>query len=279
MAARSPPPNLVANLFFLYGLLKKNKMTQNKKMRFSFFFILLVQQGLCLTVVLDPGHGGFDKGAVYGSAQESKIVLELGQKIKEFLEQDKLDVTLTRSKDEFISLKKRVQLSKKTEGDLFVSLHANASSDRRAYGLEFFLTPNKRNTSFSPIKHLTNDSSNINADFDESIELSKSKDVSKILKDIKLNIQSQKSLKLTRTLQNDLPGNIKQAPFYVLTQTQMPSVLIEVGFLSHPKDNKKLLNEEYRNDLALKIANSIKRYTRATYPSANLLDENAPTPR
>lgn len=243
-------------------------------MRLSFFLLLFMQSAWSLTVVLDPGHGGFDKGAVYGSAQESKIVLSLGQKIKQYLEQDKLNVTLTRSKDEFISLKKRVQLSKNTDGDLFVSLHANASTDRRAYGLEFFLTPNKRDVGFGSVKHTANDTTLVNNILDDSIDLSKSKDISKILRDIKLNIQSQKSLKLSQTLQSDLPGNIKQAPFYVLTQTQMPSVLIEVGFLSHPKDNKKLMNDEYRNDLALKIADSIKRYTRA-----NLLDEKTPTPR
>jgi N-acetylmuramoyl-L-alanine amidase len=231
-----------------------------------------------LTVILDPGHGGFDKGAVYGSAKESHIVLNLGRKIKEYLEQDNLNVTLTRSKDEFLTLKQRVQLSKKIDGDIFVSLHANASSDRRAYGLEFFLTPNRKNKSFASVSH-GNESASQKADMDETIELSKSKDLQKILKDIKQNIQSQKSLKLTRTLQNDLPGNIKQAPFYVLTQTQMPSVLIEVGFLSHPKDNKKLMNEEYRNELALKIADSIKRYARNTYPMSNLLDGSAPTPR
>ncbi len=248
-------------------------------MRLDFFLPLLfiTKTALCLTVVLDPGHGGFDKGASYGSAEESKIVLMVGQKVKEYLEQDKLNVMLTRSKDEFVSLKKRVQLSKKFDGDLFVSLHANASSDQRAYGLEFFLTPNKR--SFASVKHIAKDADAVESSGDDAIELSKTKDISKILKDIKENIQSKKSLKLTRALQNDLPGNIKQAPFYVLTQTQMPSVLIEVGFLSHPKDNKKLMNEEYRNDLALKIADSIKRYTRANYPAANLLDENTPTPR
>lgn len=250
-------------------------------MRFIYLTLLFlfISPVWSLTVVLDPGHGGFDKGAVYGSAQESKIVLSLGQKIKELLEQEKFVVRLTRSKDEFISLKQRVQISKNQEGDLFVSLHANASSDRRAYGLEFFLMPNRRPQRFASAKHYGHDSANVLITADDSIELSKSKDLAKILRDIKLNIQSQKSLKLTRTLQNDLPGNVKQAPFYVLTQTQMPSVLIEVGFLSHPKDNKKLMNEEYRNDLALKIADSIKRYTSATYPSANLLDENAPTPR
>ena len=64
-----------------------------------------------------------------------------------------------------------------------------------------------------------------------------------------------------------------------LTQTQIPSVLIEVGFLSHPKDHKKLMNEEYRNDLALKIAESIKRYARSVNPMSNLLDEKTPIPR
>lgn len=231
-----------------------------------FSLLALTSSAWSLTVVLDPGHGGFDKGAVYGSAEESKIVLMLGQKVKEFLELDNLTVKLTRSKDEFISLKQRVQLSKKQEGDLFVSLHANASTDQRAYGLEFFMNPNRSATSFAPLAATRNDSDTTATPEEDEIELSKSKDLAKILRDIKLNMQIQKSLKLTRTLQNDLPGNIKQAPFYVLTQTQMPSVLIEVGFLSHPKDNKKLMNEEYRNDLASKIAESIKRYTRTVYP-------------
>lgn len=244
-------------------------------------FFLHIQSAFGLNVILDPGHGGFDKGAVYGNAQEAKIVLLLGQKVKELLEQDKINVFLTRSQDEFISLKQRVQISKKQRGDLFVSLHANASNDRRAYGLEFFLTPNRRKTSFAPLVHAQGDNSALGSanNNEDVVELSKSKDLAKILKDINQNIQSQKSLKLTRTLQQDLPGNIKQAPFYVLTQTQMPSVLIEVGFLSHAKDNKKLMNDEYRNDLASKIADSIKRYTQAVYPSSNLLDENAPTPR
>ncbi len=235
-----------------------------------------------LTVVLDPGHGGFDKGAVYGIAEESQIVLSVGQKVKELLEADKLKVNLTRSRDEFVSLKQRVNLSKKYEGDLFVSLHANASKDQRAYGLEFFLTPSNRKKGFSDVTdkqtvtqlELINDGSS-----ESTIELSKSKDVARILNDIRVHMQSKKSLKLTRTLQFDLPGNVKQAPFYVLTQSQIPSVLIEVGFLSHPRDNKKLLNEEYRNDLANKIAESIKRYTHTVYPVSNLLDENAAVPR
>ncbi|MBL7542996.1 MAG: N-acetylmuramoyl-L-alanine amidase [Bdellovibrionaceae bacterium] len=245
----------------------------------SVYFLLPSAFGL--TVILDPGHGGYDKGAVYGSAQEAKIVLLLGEKIKQLLEQDKINVFLTRSQDQFISLKQRVQISKKQSGDLFVSLHANASSDRRAYGLEFFLNPNRRSNHFAPLTRTARDITTTETDRnkDDIVELSKAKDIAKILKDIKHNIQSQKSLKLTRSLQQDLPGNIKQAPFYVLTQTQMPSVLIEVGFLSHPQDNKKLMNDEYRNDLALKIADSIKRYTRAIYPPSNLLDENTPTPR
>lgn len=229
-------------------------------------------------MVLDPGHGGHDKGAVYGSAQESKIVLLLGQKIKDLLEAENLKVNLTRSRDEFVTLKQRVSLSKKYEGDLFVSLHANASTDQRAYGLEFFLTPNNRQKRFSEVTEKQTPAQ-LDVTADVPIELSKSKDIARILKEIRTNIQSKKSLKLTRTLQADLPGNVKQAPFYVLTQSQIPSVLIEVGFLSHPKDNKKLLNEEYRNNLANKIADSIKRYTRTVYPVSNLLDENATVPR
>lgn len=250
-------------------------------MHLAFFLMsfLITFQAKSVNVILDPGHGGFDKGAVYGSAKESDIVLSIGRKVKQYLEQEKLAVTLTRNHDEFISLKQRVQFSKKTDGDLFVSLHANASSDRRAYGLEFFLTPNRRSKSLAPLAHFNDDALASGTINEDPVELSKSKDIAKILKDIKHNIQSQKSLKLTRTLQNDLPGNIKQAPFYVLTQTQIPSVLIEVGFLSHPKDHKKLMNEEYRNDLALKIADSIKRYTQAVYPTSNLLDEKTPTPR
>lgn len=232
-----------------------------------------------LTVVLDPGHGGYDKGAVYGTARESEIVLMLGQKIKDLLEQEKIGVTLTRSKDEFITLKQRVSFSKKWAGDLFVSLHANASKDRRAYGLEFFLTPNNRKKTFSDLAKEKQRGPSLDVSVDGQSDLSKSKDIARVLKDIQQNIQSKKSLKLTRTLQSDLPGNIKQAPFYVLTQTQIPSVLIEVGFLSHPKDNKKLMNEEYRDGLATKIADSIKRYTRNAYPASNLLDGNTSAPR
>lgn len=249
-------------------------------MKLIFPIIFFSYVCFALKVVVDPGHGGTDRGAVYGSAQESKLVFEISKNLKELLEKNNYTVDLTRAKDEFVSLQKRVAISQQAQGDLFVSLHANASEDKRAKGIEFFLQPPQINTTFAH-KDLTSEDLLLQdaKSENEKISLSKKDDLQKIVSDLSQNIKLKRSLNLTATLKKDLPGVIKQAPFYVLTKTQMPSVLIEVGFLSHAKENKKLLKPEYQKELAEKIFESIQSYAYKLNPSAKNLDENIEIPK
>lgn len=249
-------------------------------MKLFIFFLLIQASTFAFTVVVDPGHGGNDKGAVYGQAKESNVVFDISLYLKKLLEKNKFEVSLTREKDEFVSLKKRVSVSQSKNADLFVSLHANATEDRRAKGIEFFLQPPKIDTAFAH-KDLTDEELKLIQEntIDSQIGLSKKADIQKIVLDLTQQIKIKKSIHLTSTLKKDLPGVIKQAPFYVLTKTQVPSVLIEVGFLSHPKENKKLLSEEYQKQIAEKIYNSIENYTLNLSASSNSLDENKELPK
>lgn len=249
-------------------------------MRLVFIILLFHFSSWAVNIVVDPGHGGNDKGAVYGKAQESKVVYDISMQLKELLLKNKYEVSLTRNKDEFVSLKKRVEISQEKKADLFVSLHANATEDRRAKGIEFFLQPPKVSTTFAH-KDLTDEDLKFTNESttDDTISLSKKADIKKIISDLHQQIKLKKSISLTSNLKKDLPGVIKQAPFYVLTRTQVPSVLIEVGFLSHPKENKKLLSEEYQKHLAEKIYSSIENYNLKLSTSANSLDENKELPK
>lgn len=215
------------------------------------FFIFLVfdcpsQAGL--KVIIDPGHGGTDRGAVYGLAQESRIVLDIAKSLKDILENThQMDVILTRDSDRNISLQDRVQKAESNGVDLFISLHANAATDSRAKGLEFFIQePWSLQTTLETetVSH----------------DLSKKSDISAILSDLKNQNKLLTSLRISKILAQQLSGHIKQGPFYVISKTSMPAILIEVGFLSHNKDYKQLVNPNYQKRLAEKMADSIKQF-------------------
>ncbi|MEN0057378.1 MAG: N-acetylmuramoyl-L-alanine amidase [Bdellovibrio sp.] len=226
-----------------------------------------------LHIVLDPGHGGVDKGAVYGSTKEADLVLKVANRLKELLETDpQFRVTMTRTQDRNISLQERVNMAEQAKADLFVSLHANAATDQRARGVEFFfqnsLPPDEESLYLAAQE-------NQNALRQESVgtkdtsasELSKKSDVAAIVEDLQRQHRLHSSLRLTQTLTRvwsedraAASASIKQAPFFVISKTSMPSVLIEIGFLSNPRESQKLLNTAYQKDLAQKIYNALGAY-------------------
>ena len=106
-------------------------------------FVSVIAQANPLYVVIDPGHGGSDAGAVYGDAKESDIALKVSLQLKKLLEKDRdFKVSLTREADFNLSLEERVQKAEKQKADIFLSLHANASNDQRAKGVEFYFQNN-----------------------------------------------------------------------------------------------------------------------------------------
>ncbi|MBO9665873.1 MAG: N-acetylmuramoyl-L-alanine amidase [Bdellovibrio sp.] len=223
-------------------------------------------------IVIDPGHGGIDTGAVYNSIKEADLVLTVANRLKTLLAKDpQFLVTMTRAHDRNISLPDRVKLAEQSKADLFVSLHANAASDKRAKGVEFFFQNNLPPDEESLYLASQENQSALNARDLHVIsggdELSKKGDVAAIVEDLHRQNRMLSSLRLTQTLtniwENDaaaMQATIKQAPFYVISKTSMPSVLIEIGFLTNPKEATKLKNNEYQRDLAEKIYNALVSY-------------------
>ena len=181
-----------------------------------------VQKGK-LVVIIDPGHGGKDSGALgIGGVQEKDIILPIGKKIAEILERNGIQVIMTRDSDFFVSLPGRVTIAERANADAFVSIHANSAGENRleVNGLETY----HYNTglTLAQIVH------------------------SKILQSI--NVKDR---------------NVRKARFYVLRKNSMPAILVETGYLTGRDDVAKLRTTAYQNQMADAIAQGILQYLRS----------------
>lgn len=212
------------------------------------------------TIVIDPGHGGKDPGAVYNDLKEKDIVLEISKYLYEYLKADPdLNIHLTRNKDIFIPLEERTAIANKLKADIFVSIHANAAKNKAASGLETF------------VFNVTNDRAALEVAALENQATTKSiSDLQGILKDILKYSKLEESVSLAGSVQSCLVKNVKattkqnlgvkQAPFYVLVGATMPAILVETGFLSNNDDASKLKSSAYRKKVAKGIYDGIKEY-------------------
>lgn len=242
------------------------------KIFFIFSLFLLSLPASALHIMLDPGHGGIDTGAVHGAVKEAALVLKVAQNIKSLLENDpQFKVSLTRTHDKNLNLQERVSMAESAKADVFVSLHANAASDKRAKGVEFFFQNNLQPDEESLFLASQENQMILNSkelhDISGGDELSKKGDIAAIIEDLRRQNRMQQSLRLSQTLtqiwnsdKDAANATIKQAPFYVVSKTSMPSVLIEIGFLTNPHESKKLVNPEYQNDLAQKIYSALQSF-------------------
>lgn len=170
-------------------------------------------------VVLDPGHGGSDGGTVKGNVVEKDINLSVALKVKEILEGSNIGVVLTRNKDECMELSQRVTIANNSEADVFVSLHCNFYEDDEAIaGMECYYS---------------------GSDAIESKEFAESIIHSAALVD------------------DIITREAKPEGYYILRQTTMPAVLVEMGFLSNPSECQKLINKNYQKKLAEQLSAGI----------------------
>ncbi|MBR8831139.1 MAG: N-acetylmuramoyl-L-alanine amidase [Chlorogloea purpurea SAG 13.99] len=172
-----------------------------------------------LLVVLDPGHGGKDPGAIgIGGIQEKDIILPISQEVARILEQQNIQVMLTRNSDYFVSLEGRTQMANRANADLFVSIHANSMGKGRpdVNGLEVYYFGDRR-----------------------------------LADVIYRNILRSVSIQ---------DRGVRRARFYVLRTSNMPSTLVEVGFVTGGQDARNLSNRDYRNQMAAAIARGIIEY-------------------
>lgn len=215
------------------------------------------------TIVLDPGHGGKDVGAVGSrTLYEKNLVLSLTLKIGKNLQKKGYRVFFTRTKDVFIKLRDRTKYANKKNADLFISVHANAADKKSLHGVEtFFLSPDRSNRSKN-VAALEN-----KADIDEMNYFAKQTYLNffnnkKIIAANKLALDVQQGMLniLKPKYKNIRDGGVREAPFWVLVGAQMPAILIEAGYISNTTERKRMFDPRYQDLLAKGIANGLDSY-------------------
>jgi N-acetylmuramoyl-L-alanine amidase len=221
-------------------------------------------------VVIDPGHGGKDPGAhgLHG-VDEKDVVLAVSKLLASSLRADGIDVVLTRSDDRFLSLEERTSLANAQSADLFISVHANASTNQRLHGVEVYYLNNTDNRGTLRLAAMEN---NLRWDPRNPKLQSAIPDLSYILSDLRQTYKVEESKQLAEQLQQSLLSRlaadydrvddlgVKEGPFYVLVGAYMPCVLVEVSFLTNPIDGARLGTSQYRRALADGIHEGIRRY-------------------
>jgi len=218
-------------------------------------------------VIIDPGHGGIDPGAVGPTGlKEKDVVLDVALKLGEMIEKNLgLEVDYTRESDVFVPIRDRTKFSNAQNGKLFLSIHCNSTNDRRVAGYEvYFLSP-AREEDAREVMELEN----------SVIELEESQEIYKDMTDENLMIysitqsgflkESQEfaislSQQLQRYIKQSNNRGVKQAGFYVLIGASMPNVLIELPFISNRKNEKLYKTNEYRKELAYGIYRGIEHF-------------------
>jgi N-acetylmuramoyl-L-alanine amidase len=210
-------------------------------------------------VVIDPGHGGKDPGAVVGKLYEKDIVFNLAKRIKKLSQKyDSIEIKLTRDKDIFLPLEERAAIANTMNGDLFISLHANSFSDENVGGLEVYHLDNTRDNytdKLAMVENKISDSSSL---------------LNTILVDMTMSYFVKDSLNYATSIGIGLKENLKKhnvkvrgykkgALFYVLVGARMPSLLLEIGYLTNKMERGLLLKDNYLDDIAVSVLDAIAK--------------------
>lgn len=220
------------------------------------------------SIVIDPGHGDHDPGAIgVGDLKEKDVVLDIGLKLGRLIKDNfpEIEVHYTRDKDIFLPLEERTAFANSKKADLFISIHANASKNKSACGVEtYFLNFAKEKSAMEVVARE-------NATTLEGVD-----EVQNILKDLLLSSKYNESSLFAAIVQKNLVERlsqaypdvvdlgVKQGPFYVLLGSAMPSILVEVSFLTHPVEGKRLSTISYKEKIAEGIMNGIREYIERT---------------
>lgn len=258
-------------------------------MKSVLFGLLLASQAHALKVMIDPGHGGNDAGAFREGVKESDLTLKLAQKLHLLIQKNSaknsakdggLESTLTRDTDVSVGLKERVEMAVAQDCDLFVSLHANASTDPRASGAEFYFQNQLEadQNSFMLAHHENQKSLENSTVIQRKINLeSYSADLKNVFLDLMDQARIRSSFELSKHLREEWSGqrkskstSIKQAPFHVVSRTPIPSTLVEIGFLTNPNDFHQLQSEAYLQEVAESLYQGLLAYKISTKIPADI---------
>lgn len=245
---------------------------------FSIFYCFSIK---AFVILIDPGHGGSELGAVAKITKvnskgkkytrqifEKDLSLRLAKKVKRILDPN-YSVYLTRSIDRKVTLQERADLADTVKADVFISIHFNASTSNKSHGFETFYLDNHQSKVISKVEAIEN----------KDLE-GEEKIINKILIDLVIAKTAPSSKKLGRFIHDQLDKNItkqyqmknremKPGLFYVLALSKRPGVLIEGGFMTNQKELEKLNSESYLESYAMSIANGIIEYHK-TLPKTDI---------
>lgn len=228
-----------------------------------------------LHVMVDAGHGGVDKGAVRGHLHESEIALKVANELAQLLREDsqRFKVSMTRTTDTKVSLKSRTEMAKDAKADLFVSIHLNSSVDARARGKEIYFQnqlPAEEDVLFLASRENTEEEETLPKTESKNEPFSSRTDLKRILEDLNRNQRILSSSKLSKILLETWETKhpalrfgsraIRQAPFQVVSSIAVPSVLVEIGFISHAQEGPLLAQATYQKQVARSLYEGLIKY-------------------
>src|SRR5210317_2261652 len=218
-------------------------------------------------VVIDAGHGGHDSGARCDGKQEKDVVLKITKKLYKEFKNEGYKVYLTRNRDRFLTLGQRTRLADKKDAAVFISIHANAISDTSRFdvveGVETYFLQKTRDEKSQRIAARENASVLKGTDkLSQEVIIDAVLNGPKIIQSHKLAIDVQQNImKHLNGDYNDVKdGGVRPAPFYVLVGASRPSILVEVGYITNPKERERLFTSNYQEEIADGIVEGVNRY-------------------
>jgi len=216
-----------------------------------------------IRVMLDPGHGGKDPGAIGPTGlREKDVVLALGRMVRDRLrDDDSFDVRMTRYEDVFLPLEERTAMANEAKADIFVSLHINASRNRLAEGISTYVLSRASDRHSLELAAREN-----------GVPVAKLSMVKFIIDDLATFERKKESLRLAKTVNDAIVKNVngrfgkvadlglKQAPFYVLVGARMTAVLVESSFITNRSEEARLYDPEYLAAIADSVAQAVRYY-------------------
>ncbi|RDU63855.1 MULTISPECIES: N-acetylmuramoyl-L-alanine amidase [Helicobacter] len=216
------------------------------------------------TIVIDPGHGGKDCGAMgVDRVCEKKIVLNIGKYLRDELKKRGYKTYMTRDKDVFIGLRQRTNFANNKNADLFISIHANAISENKAKfeGVESYFLSTARSERAKKVAALENKDDTEGMNYFSKQSFLNTLNTQRIVASNRLAIDIQYGmLQSLRPKYATLDGGVREGPFWVLVGAIMPSVLLEVGYITHPKEGKRLNQTAFQKTIAKGIADGVDGY-------------------
>jgi len=229
-------------------------------------------------IVIDAGHGGHDTGAIGGGKREKDLVLQIAKRLERQLKKRGHPVYMTRKRDRFLKLRQRTKIADKKNAVLFLSIHANSvakSKRNRIHGIETFFLQNTRDAKSQRIAARENKSV-----LKGTTKLSRNVIIDSVLTGPKIVESNKLAIDVQRRMITNLrtkysgvkDSGVRHAPFWVLVGASRPSILVEVGYISHPRERKRLFLSKYQELLVKGIAEGVDSYLRNRQKEIDFLE-------